>query len=99
MPSDEMAIACSDEIGFDVIRAHLNGELIRLECVLGSITRGATMGDDERRGNGVHHMSRQRTGDEQRIFAHARRLLSPYDESMTSQVGCPSIKVRQAILW
>ena len=45
---DEISIACGDQIGFDVIRAHLNGELVCLECVFGSISRGAAMRDDDR---------------------------------------------------
>jgi len=50
----EVSITGRDEIGFDEVRTHFDGESIRLERVLGAVARRSAMGDDERSRRAIH---------------------------------------------
>ena len=47
---DEQVVLGRDEVGLDVVRAHVDRQLVGAERVLGPVGRRAAMADDERRG-------------------------------------------------
>ena len=52
MAGDEDAVPRDDEVGLDEVCAHLDRQLVRRERVLGPVSAGAAVGDDEGHGDG-----------------------------------------------
>ncbi|VXB81882.1 hypothetical protein FRIGORI9N_430023 [Frigoribacterium sp. 9N] len=50
VPQDEHAVARRDQVGLDGVGPEFDRETVGVLAVLGSVTAGAAMGDDERRG-------------------------------------------------
>ena len=76
MERDQVSVTRQLEIGLDDVRAHLHGEFVGRQRVLGEIAAGATMGDNQRRvagqrregcgacNGGGHKGARQESGDQ-----------------------------------
>lgn len=45
---DKLVVSCCDNILFDVIRTHRVGHCFGRQCVLGQVSRGSAVGDDQR---------------------------------------------------